>query len=69
MVGTVDVAARVRVYWASAKKIEGETKRMHVSLGFEPYLLSNSEAEWREVVPKTQVLNRAAGTIDVFVRT
>ena len=41
---------------------------MHVFLGFEPFLLSNSEKEWREVVPTPKVETHIAGTVDMAVR-
>ena len=47
----------------------GKLIKMHVFLGFEPFLLSNSEAEWREVVPIPQVYVNAVGTINLAVRT
>ena len=55
MAGTVDVAARVWVYWALAKKMSGKLIKMNVLLGFEPFLLSSSEAKWRVAVPMPQV--------------
>ena len=37
------------------KKIEQKTIKLNVFLGFEPFLLSNCEAERRIIVPKPQV--------------
>ena len=52
-----------------SKKISGKLIKLPVFLGFEPFLLSNSEAEWREVVRTPQVYVSAAGTINLAVRT
>ena len=38
-----------------SKKNERKTKKMNVLLGFEPFLLSSSEAKWRVAVPMPQV--------------
>ena len=46
----------------------GKLIKMQVFLGFEPFLLSNSEAEWIVVVPTPQVQVQMIGTIDVAVR-
>ena len=54
MARTIDVAVRICIYWGLSK-ISGKLIKLRVFLSFEPFLLSNSEAEWREVVPTTQV--------------
>ena len=68
MAGKIDVAVKIWVNWALAKKLGGKLIKMHVFLGFEPILCSNREAERRVVVPKPQMLSHMAGTIDVAVR-
>ena len=45
MAGTIDVAVSIWVYRALAKIMSGKLLKMHVFLGFEPLLLSNSEFE------------------------
>ena len=47
--------------------MSGKLIKMHVFLGFEPFLLSNSEAEWRVVVSTPQVLVYLAGTVNLVV--
>ena len=48
--------------------MSGALLKMHVFLGFEPFLLSKNEAEWRVVVPSPQLYVQIAVTIDVAVR-
>ena len=48
--------------------MSGRLIKMQVFLGFESFLLSNSENEWREVVPTPKVEIHIAGTVDVAVR-
>ena len=50
-----------------SKKISGNLIKLPVFLGFEPFLLSNSESEWREVVSTPLVWVQMLGTIDVAV--
>ena len=50
------------------KKISGKLIKLPVFLGFEPFLLSNSEAEWRELVSTPLVQVHKDVTIDVDVR-
>ena len=50
--------------------MSGKLIKIHVFLvflGFEPFLLSNSEAEWRLVVSTPQVLVYLAGTVNLVV--
>ena len=47
MAGTIDVAAKIWVNWALAKKKRGKLLKMDVFLGFKPFLLSSNEAERR----------------------
>ena len=69
MAGIVDVAARVWVYWALAKKISGKIIKMQVFLGFERFLFSNSVAvECSSHNTSGVVPHVMAGTIDVAVR-
>ena len=48
--------------------MSGNLLKMHVFLGFEPFLSSNNEAELRVVVPSPQLYVQMAGTTDVAVR-
>ena len=48
--------------------MSGKLINMHIFLGFEPFLLSNCEAERKIIVPKPHVKVHMAGTIDVVVR-
>ena len=53
-----------------SKKMSGKIIKLYVFLvflGFEPFLLSNSEAEWRLVVSTPQVLVYLAGTVNLVV--
>ena len=54
MAGKIDVTVRIE-FTERKQKISGKLIKMHVFLGFEPFLLSNSEAEWRDVVPAPQM--------------
>ena len=48
--------------------MSGKLIELHVFLAFELFLLSNSEAEWKVVVPKPQEYVQMVGTIHVAVR-
>ena len=51
-----------------SKKISGNLVKLHIFLGFENFILSNSETERKVVFPKTQVNVQMIVTIDVAVR-
>ena len=68
MAGRIYLVVRIWVYWALAKKMSRNLIKLQVFLGFEPFLLSNSEAEWIVVVPTPQVQVQLIGTIYVDVR-
>ena len=44
MAGKFEVAVRIWVYWVLAIKMSGKLIKLHVSLGYEPFLFSISEA-------------------------
>ena len=45
--------------------MSGKLIIMHVFLGFEPYLLTSSEAEYRVAVSASHFKVQMAGTVDV----
>ena len=51
-----------------SKKMSGKLIIMHVFLGFEPYLLTSSEAECRVAVSASHFKVHMAGTVDVNAR-
>ena len=51
-----------------SKKISGNLTKLPVFLGFEPFSLSNSESEWKLVVPTPDSKVQKAFKIDVAVR-